>query len=118
MTRRQCAKCPWRKGVDPFDIPGGYCPIKHAALRKTIASPGDLGDVAGGTLHLMACHESKPCKEIPCVGWLVHQLGPGNNILLRLQVSSGRIDANVKTVGPQHASLEDTLPKKQRRSVR
>jgi hypothetical protein len=58
----------------------------------------------------MACHETKAGKELPCVGWLVHQLGPGNNIGLRLAAMSGRIDANVKTVGPQHECFEDTLP--------
>ena len=58
----------------------------------------------------MACHETTGGKELPCVGWLVHQLGPGNNIVLRLMAASGRIDANVKTVGPQHETLEDTLP--------
>ena len=24
----QCAKCPWIKGVDPHDIPDGYCKYK------------------------------------------------------------------------------------------
>jgi hypothetical protein len=44
------------------------------------------------------------------VGWLAHQLGPGNNIALRLAVMAGRIDGNVETVGPQHERFEDTLP--------
>jgi hypothetical protein len=96
--------------VDPYDIPNGYCPTKHAALSKTIATPGDLGSLGSAGMHLMACHESnKPGKEIPCVGWLVQQLGHGNNIALRLRVLGGQIDANVETVGPQHASLKDTL---------
>lgn len=58
----------------------------------------------------MACHETKVGGELPCVGWLVHQLGPGNNLGLRLAVISGRVDGNVKTVGPQHETFEDTLP--------
>ncbi len=107
--RRQCKKCPWRVGVDPYDIPGGYCPDKHAALRNTIAAPGEL---RLGGLRLMACHETPPGAELPCVGWLLHQLGPGNNIALRLAVSAGRIDANVRMVGPQHPRFEDTLPGK------
>lgn len=31
-ARTQCAKCPWKVTTDPFDIPDGYCPTKHAAL--------------------------------------------------------------------------------------
>lgn len=59
----------------------------------------------------MACHETSPGKELPCVGWLAHQLGPGNNIALRLHVAFGKLDADVKTVGPQHETFEDTIPK-------
>lgn len=102
--RRQCAKCPWKVGTDPHDIPNGYCETKHAALSKTIAEPGM---VSTGTLHIMACHET---HKTPCVGWLVHQLNEGNNIGLRLAAMTGQVDANVVTVGEQHACLEDTLP--------
>jgi hypothetical protein len=105
--RKQCKKCPWRKDTDPYDIPNGYCEKKHAALENTIAVPGALNL---GTLRLMACHETPPGKELPCVGWLMHQLGPGNNIGLRLAVSRGRVDANVELVGEQHERFEDTLP--------
>lgn len=103
--RRQCAKCPWKKSTDPRTIPNGYCERKHAALKKTIADPGTIN--IGRQLHLMACHET---EKRPCVGWLAHQLGDGNNIALRLAVSTGRIDANFETVGEQHARFEDTLP--------
>lgn len=48
MSRRQCAKCPWRVDVDPNDIPGGYCPTKHAALCNTLAKPGEV-IINGGT---------------------------------------------------------------------
>lgn len=95
-TRRQCAKCPWKKSVNPHDIPNGYSVEKHRGLKETIA---------------MACHETDMGRELPCVGWLLHQLGPGNNIALRLAAISGRVDANVQTVGPQHSRFEDTLPK-------
>lgn len=33
-----------------------------------------------------------------------------NNLALRLAVMTGKIDADVKTVGPQHQRFEDTLP--------
>src|SRR5277367_6809998 len=106
--RRQCAKCPWKTSTDPHDIPDGYCEAAHAKLAGTIAEPGQLPTT--DALHLMACHESRRGRELPCVGWLVHQLGPGNNIGLRLAVRTRRIDANVRTVGPQHERFEDTLP--------
>jgi hypothetical protein len=106
--RKQCAKCPWRVDVDPHDIPNGYCEIKHAALRGTIADPGSVR--LGGGLRMMACHESKPGKEIACAGWLANQLGPGNNIGLRMAVITGRVSANFELVGEQHEHFEDTLP--------
>lgn len=108
--RVQCAKCPWKKSTDPYDIPNGYSKKKHENLSCTIATPGDFHH-----RRMMACHETPPGAELPCVGWLVHQLGPGNNIGLRLLVITGQVDANVATVGPQHECFEDTLPKKSRR---
>ena len=111
MSVRQCKKCPWRKDVDPNDIPNGYCAKKHAALSDTIAEPGVL---RGGPLRMMACHESKPGEERPCVGWLANQLGPGNNIALRMRALSGSIDADIELVGEQHERFEDTLPESDR----
>ena len=110
--RQQCAKCPWKVGTDPNEIPGEYSAEKHAALDKTIATPGDLRTL--GTLRMMACHETDAGRELPCVGWLVHQLGPGNNLGLRLRVMSGQVDGNVRTVGPQHERFGDTLPRQMR----
>lgn len=107
MTRRQCRKCPWRVDVDPRQIPGEYCEAKHAGLAGTIAKPGTL---PAGPLRLMACHETPVGRELPCVGWLSHQLGPGSNIALRLAVLSGRVSGDVQTVGEQHERFEDTLP--------
>ena len=113
MTRRQCDKCPWKRSTNPHDISDGYSVEKHRALAGTIATPGELR--LGGRLRIMACHESHAGRELPCVGWLVHQLGAGNNIALRLAVIHGRIDGNVQTVGPQHERFEDTLSTKKRR---
>jgi len=90
VTRRQCAHCPWKVSTNPFDIPNGYCPTKHAALQETIARVPSLTS----PVRMMACHETKPGKELPCVGWLANQLGPGNNIGLRLAVRSGRVSAD------------------------
>lgn len=110
--RKQCAKCPWKVDTDPNEIPGGYCATKHAGLEKTIAVNAPILDVSvlRGPLRLMACHETLPGKELPCVGYLANQLGPGNNIGLRLAVGSGRVDANFDLDGEQHECFEDTLP--------
>jgi hypothetical protein len=112
-VRKQCEKCPWKKSTDPFDIPHGYDPEKHAALRDTIARDVRIG----GELRVMACHESAVGAEEPCVGWLVNQLGPGNNIGLRLACAAGLVDHNVETVGEQHERFEDTLPPRGARRV-
>jgi hypothetical protein len=109
VTRRQCEKCPWKIGVDPRDIPNGYSEEMHAGLADTIAAPGRIA--FGGTMRIMACHESRIGRELPCVGWLYNQLGDGNNIPLRIAVAQGRIDGDVEVVGPQHATFEDTLPR-------
>jgi hypothetical protein len=109
--RRQCSKCPWRTSTDPNEIPGGYSAKRHAKLSRTIAEPGDI---RASPLRIMACHETPVGRERPCVGWLEHQLGPGNNIGLRIAAMMGRVDTNVETVGPQHERLEDTLPKPRR----
>lgn len=106
--RRQCAKCPWKVSTDPHEIPNGYCADKHRRLTSTIAEPGNLE--LGGALHVMACHESRVDKEIPCVGWLNHQLGPGNNLKLRFAVFQKRISADYELDGEQHESLEATFP--------
>lgn len=58
----------------------------------------------------MACHESPVGDETPCVGWLHHQLGDGNNLALRVAVATGRISAEYELVGEQHTCLEDTFP--------
>lgn len=100
---QQCVKCPWRVETDPFDIPNGYDPEKHRALEKTIAEPGSLRD----TGSVMACHET---DRAHCVGWLVHQLGPGNNIGLRIRMMSCENANAIRLRGAQHATFEDTLP--------
>lgn len=66
----------------------------------------------------MACHESKPGDESHCIGWLMQQLGPGNNIGLRIQMMSYDLSA-VELDGDQHECFEDTLPiRRNRRSKR
>lgn len=109
VRTRQCNKCPWKKSTDPRDIPNGYCELKHAGLKSTIAKPGEY--IPGRELPMMACHESPTAKPFPCVGWVLNQLGPGNNIALRILAMDGRF-SNFRTTGPQHERLEDTLPRR------
>jgi len=101
---KQCKACPWKVSTVPErDIPNGYCATKHAKLRRTIArDPAHVG-------HAMACHETPVGRERPCVGWVVNQLGPGNNIILRLLARDGRFNA-MELDGEQHETFEDTLP--------
>ncbi len=100
----QCRKCPWRVETNPFDIPNGYSPEKHAALINTIARPED-GIM--GPDRAMACHET---ERAHCVGWLVNQLGPGNNIGLRIRMIDCTNAGAIQLRGEQHRCFEDTLP--------
>lgn len=98
--KSQCKACPWKKSTVPArDIPG-YVRAKHERLT---ACRSDFL-----VTKIMACHESKPTREYACVGWMVNQLGPGNNIPLRLADATGRI-GRLKTSGEQYDSIEATL---------
>ena len=90
------------------DIPGGYCETRHKSLASTIAMPGSLQDLST-PIRMMACHESPPGGEQPCVGWVLNQLGPGNNLALRLLARDGRF-RDLRVDGLQHDRFEDTLP--------
>lgn len=102
---KQCKTCPFKKGNDPFDIPN-YDEELHKGLKSTIAT--DLS--FGNSLKIMACHYSKIGNETPCVGWLVNQLGVGNNIGLRLKMVSCENADEIEVFGEQHEKFEDTLP--------
>jgi hypothetical protein len=103
---RQCDKCPWKVSTDPNEIPDGYSRDLHEALASTIAEPGSLTD----TGHSFACHESPPGEEAHCVGWLMNQIGPGNNIPLRIRALDCENLGSVVLDGPQHERFEDTIP--------
>lgn len=102
----QCDKCPWRVDVDPHDIPNGYSADLHAGLACTIAEPGSLRS----TGRVFACHEHDSAEGVHCVGWLMNQLGPGNNIALRIQMISCENAKSIRLHGDQHECFEDTLP--------
>ncbi len=101
---KQCSKCPWRKSVNPYDIPNGYDVEKHRALKSTIAKPGSLCS----TCRAMACHET---HNAHCIGWLMNQIGSGNNIGLRLRMTTCANAAQIKLISEQHETFEETLPK-------
>lgn len=107
----QCAKCPWRKDVNPHEIPNGYSREKHCALKKTIAKhegiEGIVEAILAPTMSAMACHEN---HDAHCIGWLMNQIGPGNNIALRLRMRSCENADKVKTIGEQHETFEETIP--------
>lgn len=102
----QCEKCPWRIDTDPFDIPNGYSEALHRDLAGTIAEPGSLR----ATGKAFACHEHDNNEGVHCVGWLMNQIGPGNNIPLRIQMMSCENAGAIKLRGDQHETFEDTLP--------
>ena len=106
---KQCEKCPWRKDVDPNEIPDGYSHERHRALASTIAEPADLCGLSA-PLKIMGCHESPADEEVHCIGWLVNQVGPGNNIGLRMSMMGCQNAPEVEVVGEQHETFEDTLP--------
>ena len=107
-TVKQCKSCPWRVDCDPTtDIPNGYSVELHENLRGTIAKPGEID--MRSCQRVMACHYSEPGKETVCAGWLANQLGPGNNIYVRLQVMRGQMPVP-EVDGEQHETFEDTLP--------
>lgn len=101
----QCEKCPWRKATNPREIPNGYTEERHRALEQTIAQGIDLDFSA--PLKIMACHEM---EETHCIGWLVHQLGPGNNIRMRIAMMGCTNARKIRLRGPQHSTFQATLP--------
>ncbi len=107
IRTKQCAKCPWKVSTNPFDIPDGYCPIKHANLESTIAKEGIINLTQN---NAMACHHSNGEDQMYCIGWLSNQLGIGNNIGLRIRMMNCENVRYLKTYGKQHTNFEDTLP--------
>jgi len=103
---RQCEKCPWRVETDPRDIPNGYSESRHRELTSTIAEPGALHTSA----NAMSCHEHPAGDEAHCIGWLVNQIGQGNNLSLRMQMFSCENLDRIRLLGDQHPTLEDTFP--------
>jgi len=107
LHEKQCKKCPWKLSTDPHQIPHGYSLRKHKSLKLTIANPGEIQTTC---IKAMACHET---QESYCIGWLVNQLGQGNNIPLRIKMLNYDLSV-VQLDGEQHETFEETLPKKKK----
>lgn len=104
----QCKNCPWLLKTNPnTDIKGNYSKELHAELKKTIAS-GNFDEDISKPFHAMACHESYNGNEDMCVGWLSNQLGPGNNVPLRLRMMNYE-KFKLKLIGPNHKTFEETI---------
>lgn len=102
----QCKSCPWRVDCVPDrDIPN-YVPGMHVNLDKTIKSGIDT--MFRKVRHVMACHYSKPGEEFPCAGWLHNQIGPGNNLGVRISVMAGKMPVPMVD-GEQYETFEETL---------
>lgn len=105
-TVKQCRSCPWRIDCEPMrDIPN-YDPELACGLTRTIRS--GLESLFVDKLHIMACHYSKPDEEFACAGWLHNQIGPGNNLGVRLRVMTGQLPVP-EVDGEQHENYENTL---------
>jgi len=109
----QCEKCPWKKDTNPFDIPDGYSEQLHYDLGNTISSGGMdhwAHYAKTSQLNIMGCHHHTPEEEVHCIGWLHNQIGPGNNIPLRINMMFCENAADMKVIGEQHDTFGETLP--------
>lgn len=113
---KQCKTCPWRVDCEPErDIP--RYDLKLARELSCTIRSGAESMRGGDSQRAMACHYSEPGNEIYCAGWIANQIGPGNNLGLRLLVMRGLVPMP-ETDGPQHERFEDTLPKAKRKPAR
>ena len=109
---QQCKSCPWRVDCVPDEDIPRYSEALHRDLAKTIRS--GMETLLSPQRRVMACHYSTPGDEIPCAGWLSNQLGPGNNLGVRLAVATGKLPPPVID-GEQHGQFEDTFPKRRKK---
>lgn len=116
---KQCLNCPWRKDADLSSIPR-YNPRHHSELENTMAEASIWGQeiLLNTVLNVMACHYSTEGDDRHCIGWLMNQVGPGNNIPLRLHMRSCRNVHEIELVGEQHECFEDTLPENRKERAR
>lgn len=103
IRTKQCGNCPWKKDSNLDKIPE-YDRLKHLDLATTIAEPGSLDS----SFDTMGCHESFEGDEL-CVGWLVNQIGVGNNIPLRIRMMQCSNAKDLEVFGEQFQTFEEML---------
>ena len=57
----------------------------------------------------MSCHYAQDGEQRYCIGWLSNQLGPGNNIGLRIQMMNCENVGDLELDGPQVERFGDTF---------
>jgi hypothetical protein len=103
---KQCKSCPWRVDAELSDIPW-YDKKMHLELTSTIWNFTRDG-VKSPELRAMACHCSPEESPEMCVGWLLNQVGVGNNLALRLHLRKYDL-SGVEVFGEQYETLSETI---------
>ncbi len=105
---KQCRTCPWKMRSRVADIPN-YERSLHESLINTIANKyGNISRI-NEPLRIMACHYSKDDAELECIGWLMNQLGAGNNIPLRIRMMGCSNIREIELDGAQKQTFGETF---------
>lgn len=107
---RQCVTCPWRVDSHTDNIPN-YERELHEKLDNTIASQDVFAQLSDRSCEkrVMACHYQQHGEQRYCIGWLMNQIGPGNNIGMRLRMLDCQNSDEIELRGEQHENFEDTF---------
>lgn len=98
MKREPCPTCPWRVDKHADTIPGFS--LEMAENLVTTCS-GELG------APMFACHQSKPDKEIVCLGWLVNY--GWDSLTVRLNLAAEKLTPEDLERGEDWPELHDTF---------
>lgn len=101
---KQCGNCPWKKStkLEDIDCKEGFDMDYYESVRDDYVACHDFDR----SHKNMGCHKF-PNDSQPCIGWLLHEAGPGNNIGIRLMLSCVDNANELETFGPQHKSIKD-----------
>jgi hypothetical protein len=98
---KQCENCPWKKSTDISTIPN-YNKEMHKNLSNTIAIDLSIKN----NVRVMSCHKHEAAH---CIGWLVNQIGAGNNIGMRLQLMKCKNAKDIEVYGEQYQTFRETI---------
>ncbi len=101
---KQCANCPWKKSTkwEDIDCVEGFDMDFYESVRDEYI-PKHMFDKSHRN---MGCHKHEGDDQ-PCIGWLLHEAGRGNNIGIRLMLSGVENADELETFGPQHTDIRD-----------